>query len=356
MSNVKKILISGVRYSGKTAVCLALASLFREDGVKVGYFKPVGWSSKSKGIDEDALLMKETLGIDHPLEVISPVVLDAYYLNRLYKGELADAERRIEDAYQALSRNVDVMLIEGAHAPVAFYSGRLSAFHIAGKFGAEVLIVNSFRSDLVLDDVLAQAEMFRLTGSRVIGAVFNNVPIIMLEKVKGMVREIAEKNGIRVWGVIEEDRRLTSPTVEEICNMLEGEILEEGNMKRIVEDIFVGAMNVEAALNYFRRGINKAVITGGDRMDVALAALETDTSMLILTGNLYPDVRLLARAREAGVTVILVPYDTYTTVQKLESVGGRIKPGDGKKIALAIDKVKREMNWRGLMKTVMEGK
>lgn len=354
MSGVKKILISGVRYSGKTAVCLALASLFREEGVNVGYFKPVGWSSKFGGIDEDALLMKEVLGIEQPVETVSPVVLDAYYLNRLYRGELNDAERRIENAYQALSRNVDVMLIEGAHAPVAFYSGKLSSFHIARKFGASVLIVNSFRSDLVLDDVLAQTEMFRLTGSKVIGAIFNNVPIIILGKAKGLVREIAEKTGINVWGVIEEDRRLTSPTVGELCSLLDGEILEEGNMERIVEDILVGAMNVEAALNYFRRGVNKAVITGGDRTDVALAALETDTSMLVLTGNLYPDVRLLTKAREAGVTVILVPYDTYTAVQKLGAAGGRIRPGDKKKISLAIDKVKREIDWRGLMKVIME--
>lgn len=351
---MKNVVVSGVRYSGKTAVCLALTLLFREEGVRAGYLKPVGWSSTVGGQDEDALLMKEVLGIKQPIELIAPVVLDAYYLNRLYKGELADAERRIEDAYRALSKDVDVMFIEGAHAPVAFYSGGLASFHIASKFGARVLIVNSFKSDLVLDDMLAQAEMFKLTGSKVIGAIFNNVPMIILEKVKGMVREIAESKGIRLWGVIEEDRRLTSPTVEEICNVLEGEILEEGDKNRLVENILVGAMGAEAALNYFRRSVNKAVITGGDRTDVALAALETNTSMLILTGNLHPDVRVLARAREANVTVMVVPYDTYTTVQRLEAVGGKIKPGDNKKINLAIEKVRRETDWKGLMKAIME--
>lgn len=354
MGDVKKVLISGVRYSGKTAICLSLALLFRDEGLKVSYFKPVGWTSKPGGVDEDVLLMREVLGTEHPAEVISPVVLDAYYLNRLYKGELADAERKIEDAYRKLSKDADVMLIEGGHAPVAFYSGKISSFHIARMLGASVLIVNTFRSDLTLDVVLAQAEMFRLTGSKVIGTIFNNVPILISKKVKGMVSEIAEKNGVRVWGVVEEDRYLTSPTVREVCEVLEGEILEEGDMGRVVEDVLVGAMDVEAALNYFRRGVNKAVITGGDRSDVALAALETDTSILILTGNLYPDVRVLARAREAGVTVVLVPYDTYTTVQKLNEVGGRIKPGDKKKISIAVEKVKRETNWKGLLKAIME--
>ncbi len=353
-NNVKNILISGVRYSGKTAVCLALTTLFREEGVKTGYFKPVGWAYKFGEMDEDALLMKEVLGLRTPIETISPVVLDAYYLNKLFKGKLADAEKKIEEAYQALSKDVDVMFIEGAHSPVAFYSGNLSSFQIAKKFGAKVLIVNSFRSDLTLDDTLAQAEMFRLTGSKVIGTIFNNVPPIILEKARGIARNVSESRGIRVWGVIEEDKRLTSPTVEELCSVLEGEILEEGNMKRIVEDMLVGAMGAEVALSYFRRGVNKAVLTGGDRTDVALAALETDTSLLILTGNLYPDTRVLAKAREANVTVILVPYDTYTTIQKLEAVGGRIKPGDTNKIQLAIEKVKREVDWKNLLKAIVE--
>ena len=38
--------------------------------------------------------------------------------------------------------------------------------------------------------------------------------------------------------------------------------------------MLVGAMSVESALSYFRRKPNKAVITGGDRADIQLAALE----------------------------------------------------------------------------------
>jgi len=354
LNEAKPILVSGLMYSGKTALCMALSVIFREEGLKTGYFKPVGWAVGSDRQDEDAVLMKSVLDINYPIEIIVPIMLNPYYLTDFSKGKMGDAAERIEKAYHILSRDLDVIFIESGHTPVAFYTGNLSAFHLAEKFNAQVLITAPFGNDLVLDDTLAQAEMFKLTGSEVMGVIFNNVPLILLEKVKGIVKPIAENVSLRVWGIIEEDKRLTSPTVAEINSVLEGTILEEGDMTRIVEDVLVGAMTTESALKYFRRSVNKAVITGGDRSDITLPALETDTAVLILTGNLYPDIRVLSKAREKGVTVILVPYDTYTTIRKLESIGGRIKPGDDKKIELAISKVKREVDWKGILNAIME--
>lgn len=49
----------------------------------------------------------------------------------------------------------------------------------------------------------------------------------------------------------------------------------------MVEHLMIGAMDVDSALTYFRRKPNKAVITGGDRPDIQLAALETSTKCTI---------------------------------------------------------------------------
>lgn len=106
---------------------------------------------------------------------------------------------------------------------------------------------------------------------------------------------------------------------------------------------------MDQALRYFRRSVNKAVITGGDRTDLALAALETSTSVLVLTGNIYPSVNVLSRAREAQVPVILVPHDTYTTVRMIESITGRIRPHDEKRIAAAKKVVEENVEWRKIL-------
>jgi BioD-like phosphotransacetylase family protein len=102
--------------------------------------------------------------------------------------------------------------------------------------------------------------------------------------------------------------------------------------------------------------LRKAVITGGDRTDIQLAALTTDVSALILTGNYYPDVRVLSRADELGVPVLLVPGDTYSTVREIATLTGRIKPSDNKKIQLARQIVEEHVDWQRILAALAPNK
>ena len=90
---------------------------------------------------------------------------------------------------------------------------------------------------------------------------------------------------------------------------------------------------MDSAIGYFRRKSNKAVITGGDRGDIHLAALETSTRCLILTGNLRPSVRVLGKAAEEGVPVILVKEDTLTTTERVEAAIGHVRLSSPKQVA-----------------------
>ncbi len=64
-----------------------------------------------------------------------------------------------------------------------------------------------------------------------------------------------------------------------------------------------------------------------------------------LTGNLYPSVKIFPRADDLSIPVILVPYDTYTTLQQIQKVVGRIKPKDKKRIITARKLVKENVDW-----------
>lgn len=108
-------------------------------------------------------------------------------------------------------------------------------------------------------------------------------------------------------------------------------------------------MTPESALTYLRRSVNKAVITGGDRSDILLAALQTNTSVLVLTGNLHPHVRVLARAKDQGVPVLLVPNDTYSTLSMMNEAVGRIHHGEKKKIKLAKKTVEDNVKWKAIL-------
>ncbi len=91
-------------------------------------------------------------------------------------------------------------------------------------------------------------------------------------------------------------------------------------------------MNAEAALSRFRRQQNKAVITGGDRTDIQLAALETSTVVLILTGNLHPSPLILNQAENLGVPVLLVETNTMPTVERIERAYGKTRLGHTEKL------------------------
>jgi BioD-like phosphotransacetylase family protein len=98
---------------------------------------------------------------------------------------------------------------------------------------------------------------------------------------------------------------------------------EWGN--RLVENLMIGAMGPESALSHFRRRTNKAVITGGDRSDIQMAALQTSTSVLVLTGNLRPAVSVIDQAEVRQVPIILVADDTMTTVDRAEHIFGHVR-------------------------------
>jgi BioD-like phosphotransacetylase family protein len=91
-------------------------------------------------------------------------------------------------------------------------------------------------------------------------------------------------------------------------------------------------MTAEAALSRFRKQRNKAVITGGDRTDIQLAALETSTTCLVLTGNLEPRPLIIKQADELGVPVLLVRTNTMETVEAIDRIFGKTRMGQSAKL------------------------
>ncbi|MEM0320047.1 MAG: DRTGG domain-containing protein [Candidatus Nezhaarchaeales archaeon] len=138
--------------------------------------------------------------------------------------------------------------------------------------------------------------------------------------------------------------------MREIVANLNGEVLTAPDkIDSTYETILIGAMGCESALIYARRAANKLVIVGGDRVDIILSTLETPTIAMILTGGIHPGSRVLAKAEEKGVPIILVNYDTYTTVQMISRLSGRIKPEDVKRISMVKELISRDVDYKAIM-------
>jgi hypothetical protein len=66
------------------------------------------------------------------------------------------------------------------------------------------------------------------------------------------------------------------------------------------------------------------VVTRAEKVDVALAALRTDTTCLILTGGSDPSPYLLDRVASArDTTLLLAPNGTVETVRDIEGTFGQ---------------------------------
>jgi len=349
---VKTIYVMGTMGSGKTAVCLALALRFRDEGKKVAYFKPIGVSPGPERLeDEDALLMKEVLGMPQPLERIVLFHSSPHYLTRYRKG--GEHLEAVIGAFKEVSAGADVVIVEGITSPHVMLSLGLDAPTIAGAIGAKVLMVNRIENDYSLDTALSYNDYVTSRGLSIIGTIFNNIPRPWLDKVKGIYVPIMEDHRYNVLGVIPKRVEIAAPTVAEFVDALGGEVLTaEDRLDLLIEEVLVGAMTTESAFTYLRRSANKAVITGGDRADLALAALETGTSCLVLTGGLYPDVRVVARAEDKRIPIILVHYDTYSTIERLQQVSRKIKPGDQRAIRVACESFETYCNWPEIARRV----
>lgn len=353
---MKNLFIMGNPGSGKTAVVLGIAQKLRQEGYTVGYFKPVGNGRSipvAGHVDEDAVLMKEVLGMEVPLERITPFTAGPSYLTG-YK-QMNNVLDNIRGAFEEISGNYDVMLIDGSFYPFILASCGLDSVSLAKELDASALVVIKIEDDYSLDQAVLLNRYLEQEGVTVLGNIFSNVPRPLFAKTEGIFQPILAGMGFDTVGVIPSRDEIASPTVAEYYDVLGGEILAGGEcMDRMVEDVVIGAMNTESALTYFRRTANKAVIFGGDRADLALAALETNTSVLILTGGLYPDVKVIARASEKGVPVILVHTDTYRTIEKLGQVCRHIQPGDQVAIRTALENIEKYCDWNTI-KERLEG-
>ena len=326
--------VSTSPYSGKSAVCLALALVLRDEGMAVSYMKPVGASLMRFGdgyIDEDAYVAWGALGIDAPWEYASPVLLTDELREAPLAGAVKGLDAKIREAQEHLSLDQDLLVMEGLGRTFDGAALGLSAPEVAELTDAAVVAVIVYRPDLDLDSILLTQQIF---GERLIGVVMNDVPPRLVETTTKQLGLFMERHGLKLFGVLARDKMLRSITVGELAEVLGGEVLcAEDQLGELVETFALGAMTGDAAFHFFQRKANKAVITGGDRSDVIMAALRTSTRCLILTGNLRPDVRVLSAAADQGVPMILVKEDTLTTTERVERAIGHMRLSSPKQIA-----------------------
>lgn len=314
-------------FSGKSALCAALLGRFKRDGFGIGYMKPVSTTPRlatGQAVDEDVRFMKTTFGFMDALDTMAPIILTNQRISRLLTGESQGLAETVLSAFDSISANREIVVLEGGGSLREGWLVHLAPPHVSKLLDARALVVVPYENDLqLLDDLITARERL---GDCLLGGVINRVPGHRSDFVCNQVKPYVERNGLPVFAILPRECILLSVSVQELSEGLRGEILcAHENLGLLVEHFMVGAMAVDSALTYFRRRSNKAVITGGDRPDIQLAALETATHCLILTGNIRPSPQIIGRAEELGVPIIVTVHDTMTVIQCIEAFFGKTR-------------------------------
>lgn len=327
-------------YSGKSAVLLGLVQSLKQQGISVAYSKPIGtvWHDEQNGlftrVEDDLRFLGEALQLADT-EVRSPVLfLDEETVSQRLSGQdTIDYPQKLKDDLAAIAS--DITFIE---APKSLWEGslfHLSAGEIADTLNAKILVVIPYHHKLLVDSLLTA---HRFLGDRLMGVVINKIPATALDVAKTQIKPFLEKQGIDVYGLVPADRILRSVTVRELVKRLNAEVLCRSNrLDLMVESLTIGAMNVNSALKYFRQRQNMAVVTGGDRTDLQLAALETSTQCLVLTGHVAPQEIILNRAEDLEIPILSVDYDTLTTVEIIDQSFDHVRLQEPIKVEVAQD-------------------
>jgi len=329
-------------HAGKSLVSLALGLRMKSDGRKVGYIKPIGvLPTTIDGVptDEDALFIAQALEapgkMDISVDLLCPVLMDAKLGGAIRDNSGKPLKKRILSAFSGISSGRDVVIVGGVGSLSAGSLLELSGPEMADLLDARILLVVKYESDSDVEDLILFSQLLK---PRVVGAIFNHVPQDQIERLQEAIIPLLKDKDIPVLGAIPKDEILGAITLKELADGLGGNVLCcDNNMDGHIDPdkFIIGAMDVRNASRYFREMRDKVVITGGDRPDIQLAALQTSTKCLVLTGNLHPSSVIVDRARQVGVPIILVMDDTLTASEKIEEVCGGVRVRERKKIERA---------------------
>ena len=353
---VKALYLSSLRErAGKSFISLGFIQKLKKEGKKFVYFKPIGvpkGAFSNKADPDVSFILSTVYKPQHPYQLISPVSIpDAYYIDLVDASKREEYMQQIKKAYEEITKDVDYIIIEGNPCVRKFVRVGIDDVSIAQMLGiTDLIYVSTDSSDHCIDDFFFTKNYFDYRKMNILGILFNKIEFDYIERIKELTDEHISRYNIPILGIIETSLELFSPRVSEVKEQIGGELINEAassGLNNLVETYLIGAMNAQAALKYLRQVKKAAFITGGDRADLAVAALDQDVSCLILTGFMQPDLRVITAANEKNIPIILSPSDTYTTMRNLE----RLRPGIQKdELDKVLKIIEKAIDWDLLLK------
>jgi BioD-like phosphotransacetylase family protein len=294
---MEKVIIASMRKSaGKTSTIVGITAAAKK---KIAYAKPFGERMlyrKKRLWDYDSSLISALFGLkEDPVDM--SIGFDHSKLRYMYDEE--GTRKKLMENIGNVADDRDVLFIEGGRDLTYGISVHLDTLSLAKYTGGKLFIVVSGDDDSILDDLLFLKRHVNLAGVNLNGVIINKVQ--NLEEFQSTHLPAIRQMDIQVMGVIPYQSELTHFTVSYLS-------------ERLFAKVLCG--------------------DGGDRTDMILASLESDTSGIILTNNILPPSNIISKASERNIPLLMVFSDTYQTAKQIESLEPLLTKDDGDKVEM----------------------
>jgi BioD-like phosphotransacetylase family protein len=394
---MRKIFIAATKQNdGKTTVSLGIIRNLQQKFDKVGFIKPIGQrylEEEGLKIDEDSILIEKVCGIKSGLKDMSPITVEKGFTEKyITRPDKKNISRQIKDAFRRISKNQELVVIEGTgHAGVGSVFDHSNAT-VAKLLGSKVIIISSGGVGRPIDEIVLNKALFEKEGVNVLGVIVNKVLPNKFDKINRLVRQGLERKGIEVLGVLPYDPLLARPTIEQILEETDFGVLCGGEyLERSVAKVIVGAMEPRDAERYITE--DSLMITPGDREDMIMIALNCfrDSSNklendglpsnsqshkpqgnglasnsqsqaqshkklkvcgIVLTCGITPQASIMELLVKANIPVLLAKSDTYNVATCVHDLTVKIRPCDQDKIKVVEKLIRENVDFKKILKGI----
>jgi uncharacterized protein len=336
----KLIIASTHQNAGKTSLIVGLSKALNKP---FGYMKPLGdrlLYRKKQLWDYDSALVTNIFGLtDDP----SYMSLGFDHSKLRYMYDQTTTQEKLLEAAERIGEGKELLFIESGRNLTYGISVYLDAISLAEMTGGKLVIVVSGDENTVFDDIAFIKKHVNLSKINFGGVIINKLHD--METFEDTHLDEVKSLGVKVVGLLSNQTRLTHFAIDYLAEYLFAKVVAgEGGLTNVVQNVFVGAASVNAALRSpVLKKENSLAITSGDRTDMILAALESNVIGMILTNNILPPSNIIAKASERNVPLLLVSADTYEIARQIDNLQPLLTKTDTAKIDLLTDMIKQRV-------------
>jgi len=330
---------------GKTTFCIGLISALRERGLRVGYTKPLGQritTVEGRAIHDDALVVSQVMNMQDPESAAVPLTRGRVE-KEILDLRVPDLAEKVSAVCRRLADQNDVVVIEGMGNVATGSCLQLSAADVGRIVGARSLLIAGGGIGRTIDEIALCATFLEARQAHLMGAVVNKVWAEKYQRVHDATTQGLANLGIRSFGTVPYEQVLACPTMRQVAEQLNAEVLcgADGLGNRVVNTI-VAAVEPHHLLSFLKD--RTLVIAPGDRSDNILVVVTTHAlaspahaalAGIVLTCGFHPPEEVMGLMAASGLPALLCPDDTCTIATKLRQMVFKITPDDHERIEAA---------------------